>query len=629
MSNINIDLANLQNGAYVVGHAQEKDVDSLVISLDSTMQGYDLYKLIATRRDGAAVESDEIEAANNTLSISLQAKFLKCGGIVNAQVFAFNIVDGELEQIKASDSFRLNVAESVAEIMRQYEDEPDLKHIYPGEVGIPELSEDVQKTLSAIDSIAEEGEDIFDHSIDPSDITRESGKNINNYGNVVNNTKYSYLWFQVPTTGKYRITSSITSQCFVNVYSSATFAQANLISRVKYTETMDVACEAGQYIAVCAYETTFTITVIYSTHKTCSLKDDVPLTPTMDEQVRTMISEKTDAFYHTGYFSPGGEWVRGDWDGWNQTQSKSYRARRVEPIEFDRDVLLVADDGFYIFLYGESGTISSADNVVKLPANTPAKITVRRINEDYSEVADVDDFATKVKVSTPQADIERLQNTFVDVSMFERIGVCGDSYAGGGGIISGITALTWGKNLERQAGITVDIYAKSGITIEGWNNNQNVGLPALLNGPKCGLYWFAHGINGTSTPEKIGTPEDMTTEPRPSTFYGQYAYAIEQVQAFSPNSRIVIAQILGSSYKLEQKIYAPVNEAIRNIAEHFEIPCIRLADDDFYKSIVYSSSQRSNHPVAMTSAGMAMANRRLLSKCIIDNSDYFINYKGV
>ena len=317
----------------------------------------------------------------------------------------------------------------------------------------------------------------------------------------------------------------------------------------------------------------------------------------------------------------------GDWSTYSSTTDRSYRVRYKTSLEYDRDVYILADEGYLVVAIQSDGTGHSANPIIKIPKNNAFRLYVRRFTENTSEViSDITPFVNAVHISTALAPIELYSPTFTDVSMFERIGVGGDSYSAGGGIISGIKPLTWCKNLERQAGISVDIYAKSGESIVDWNADQSNGLPALLAGTECGLYFLWHGINGTSSAESLGTSADMSANPHPQTFYGQYVEAIEQIKTTFPNARIVVATVEGTNFGLYQSNYANANTAIKAIAEYCEIPCIDIAADDFYRSMWYADNSKSSHPTAMLTAGMAMANRRLISKCIQDNPNYFVDY---
>lgn len=331
--------------------------------------------------------------------------------------------------------------------------------------------------------------------------------------------------------------------------------------------------------------------------------------------------ETTDGWYSL----PVEDFALNDWTGWSGgTTSRTNRVRYNKILSFQRRVFILAAPGFYLNGYYADGSFET-QKCVELPANKQVRIYIRRITE-ISETADINEFASSMLISSGFAGMEKYEHTYTDVTMFPRIGISGDSYSAGGGVISGIRSLTWGKNIERESGVIVDIYAQSGISIQQWTTNSENGLPALLAGEECGLYWFAHGINGTGSDASIGTPEDMSAEPKPNTFYGQYVYAIEAIQRVFPQARIVIATITGTSYSLYETKYKKVNNALRNIAEYCSVPLIDLADDDFYKSNWYANHHLSNHPTVMLNAGIAHANRRLLAKCIMENDSYFIDY---
>lgn len=349
----------------------------------------------------------------------------------------------------------------------------------------------------------------------------------------------------------------------------------------------------------------------------------------MESDIAAVTANTKGFTTENGYSAlPADLFVLGDWGSWTGIFNRQYRVRSKSTITFTRDTYLIAGLGYYLETFTEN-SYSGLKTCIKMPADVSFKVNIRKITEDTSSTADLNTYVSAMEVSSPVAGIEKFQHTFTDVTMFPRVGISGDSYSAGGGIISGVTALTWGKNMERESGVIVDIYARSGESIVGWNSDTTNGLPALLAGPECGLYWFQHGINGTSTDAAIGTPEDMEADPKPDTFYGQYVYAIQAVQQTFPNARIVLATIAGTSYGNYQTIYAKVNSAIHNIAEYCSVPVIDIIQDDLYRSRWYADSMRSNHPTAMLNAGIAHANRRLLAKCIMDNPEYFVNYGSI
>lgn len=460
--------------------------------------------------------------------------------------------------------------------------------------------------------------------------------NLTGTGSATNNTFYFLVTEDVDV---YVVPNGNPSTTCIGTFSGSPYGTANRVSPVYSNKTDDyplpteanpLHVTAGQYLTFSFYnwgtlEGSNWVVYAIGTGSTV-LKSTLPLTSEMESQVDEKIAKVSDVMV-TGYYHLTGSWARGAWDNSGTTiDSRNYRIHYTEPITLNHKVTIIMDQGFLVAGYAD-GVFFNGATCKTLQAGVEYKIYVRRYEEDSSEIADIDTFANALNVSTALAQVELYAPTFADVSMFERVGVCGDSYAAGGGIISGIRPLTWGKNLERQAGITVDIYARSGQNVMEWNVDATNGLPALLNGAECGLYWLQHGINGTSTAEQFGSLEDITTYPHPNTFCGQYTEAIEQIKTAFPNARIIMSTIIGSSFALYQSSqYAPVNEAIRAIAEHCEVMVVDVADDDFYRSPYYSAWIRSNHPTAMQCAGIAMANRRLISKCIQENGDYFVNY---
>lgn len=464
---------------------------------------------------------------------------------------------------------------------------------------------------------------------------------LSNPGNLTGatSTKNKYFSFLASEEMDIYLVCTQGSAREIGVFNNSQYGSANRATAIYASDTpsypMPTALnplhvEAGQYVTFSIYNSSIGISgTVWSIHSLVqgdsSLKSTLPLTAKMEKTVDEKIEDLKDTVLQTGYFQiPAENWARHAWDGYNATDSRNFRVRCKLDIEFQNPVILLSDKDFYMCVYKEMGGMIGPLTYYYLPSNTKIHLYIRRVVEDTTENADVQLFSNALKIQTKISDIYLYAPTFTDVSMFERVGIGGDSYASGGGIISGITALTWGKNLERQAGITVDIYAKSGQTVYEWLSDQNRGLPALLSGTECGLYWLQHGIN---IPDAgIGTPADMSANPHPATFYGSYVEAIEQIKTTFPSARIVLANIIGTGYNLYLAQYNEINEAIAAIAQYCEVPLVDVGEDAFYRSYFYDTYNASNHPTAMQNAGIAMANRRLISKCIRNNPSYFINY---
>lgn len=460
------------------------------------------------------------------------------------------------------------------------------------------------------------------------------GMTVSNPGNLTGTTSNKYNTFYLLAENDMDVVVDFRSTANSNkigVFSGSPYGEANRVSAIydsgdeTYplpTPSAPLHVEAGQYVSW-SYSNGATVDnaawVLYQvTDWTATLKDSLPLTAEMVQDVNLKLQD--------GWQPVPAAFELGGYTGYNSKDSRTYRVRTSGYIEFPYEYFIKADSGYYVAAHLDDDTSLSAYHIIRIPKNKKACVYVRRVTEDTTETVDVATFAAAIKMSTKLSDMLLYAPTFTDVSMFLRVGIGGDSYAAGGGIISGIRPLTWGKNLERQAGIDVDIYAKSGQTIVQWVTDATNGLPALLAGEECGLYWLQHGINGTSTAEDLGTSADMSANPHPATFYGQYVEAIQQIQEAFPDARIVLATVTGSDYGLSKTNYANVNTAINAIAEYCSVPVIDVTEDEFYRTAWYADGMRSNHPTAMIAAGMAMANRRLISKCIQDNPLYFVEF---
>ena len=504
----------------------------------------------------------------------------------------------------------------------------------------------LQQDEDAIDRV-EEKTDIYGQVIDIEQITesvdvsgavRIPNKTINNYRNQTSSSVGSILYFTVTESGTYHLTPSTTSQFNANIYQNVTqdsdIKSANWVKSMTRVNTTtreaEEYLEAGQTIVASAFDGSYTFTLGKIVGGTATIKSTVQLTAAQAAEVDGKIKTVTDELLDDGLISLNPNvCALHAWDSYTHSDNRNYRVRITDDITFAYDCYVLMAPGFNVAGYDETGTgLGGLFATLKLEKGVKYHLYIRRSVEDSSETADIEEFAAALKFTTSLSPIELYKPTFTDVSMFPRIGVCGDSYASGGGIISGVRPLTWGKCLERQTGVAVDIYAKSGQSVMQWVEDTTNGLPALLAGEECGMYWMQHGINGTGTDETLGTAADMSASPRPNTFYGQYTEAVMQMKEHFPYARIVLATIVGSSWMLAHEFsrYVKANAAIRAIAEYCEVPCIETASDEFYRTYFYSLYTRSNHPTAMQNAGIAMANRRLISKCIQENPDYFVEF---
>ena len=74
--------------------------------------------------------------------------------------------------------------------------------------------------------------------------------------------------------------------------------------------------------------------------------------------------------------------------------------------------------------------------------------------------------------------------------------------------------------------------------------------------------------------------------------------------------------------------YDAFNTAIKNIANHYSVPCLILTDDDYFNSSFYLDKMHNNHPTALQYVGYANAIDRLLTQAMMKNYSYFENFSS-
>ena len=213
------------------------------------------------------------------------------------------------------------------------------------------------------------------------------------------------------------------------------------------------------------------------------------------------------------------------------------------------------------------------------------------------------------------------------VSLFDNMGVCGDSYTKAqfyksGTLVGDNGIISWGKILGRMSGIDVSVYASSGADTDTWQERSDC-LPALLADSAKRLYVFALGINDY-TYVTLGTIADIKEDytENPNTFYGNWGRIIDQVMAHAPNAKIVLCKCW-----LVDSVYSNyANDAIAAVASHYSIPFIDPADNAYFKSLAFTGGMDGGHPTPTQQSGMAKAVKELIEKCMEDNTAYFNDY---
>ncbi len=227
-----------------------------------------------------------------------------------------------------------------------------------------------------------------------------------------------------------------------------------------------------------------------------------------------------------------------------------------------------------------------------------------------------------------------IKTDYVSLSMFEKIGVIGDSYASGEIYVGGSGAdhynLSWGQNIARMCGVTCTNYSRGGLTTKTWLSNTTYGLAKLLADDPLQLYMICLGLNdygqiGQGT-YSLGTIDDVKQDytQNPDTFYGNYGRILGNIKTHAPNAKIIMCTVTEG----QPNDFSTVNTAIVAIAEALELPLINLRDDSFFTSQFYRDTLVSNHPVAVGYSAYANGIMRLFAKCAIDNLNYFKDYVG-
>ena len=132
------------------------------------------------------------------------------------------------------------------------------------------------------------------------------------------------------------------------------------------------------------------------------------------------------------------------------------------------------------------------------------------------------------------------------------------------------------------------------------------------------------GIND-KTYVSLGSIEDITSHSSyndyPNTYYGNYGKIIEKIKEHAPNAKIIMSKLFTVCYANGSYYWA--STANEEIASHYGIPCLDTADSEFFTSALYEHYMVGGHPTAPLYSGIAKAMYDLLSKCIMDNIEYF------
>lgn len=279
--------------------------------------------------------------------------------------------------------------------------------------------------------------------------------------------------------------------------------------------------------------------------------------------------------------------------------------------------------------------VSNANQLVHYPSNVPG--TVRTFSCDINDSAGefqilIDSnnvlyhricWGNPITWGAWKSEPKHIDSS---ISLFQNIGIIGDSYASGelyaDGKYTDHYDISWGQILARKNGIKAVNFSKGGLTTRAWLVDDH-GLALLNSSDPQDLYVIVLGINDY---QKLGDPylgveNDVNTGA--DTFYGNYGKIISAVKSKAPQAKIVLATM---SYDAQGTAHN-YNEAIKTLAKHFGLPVIEQNSDPLFTSDLYLNHMVGGHPTAPVYAAMANAFQRLIEKSMVENLDYFMTYK--
>lgn len=272
-------------------------------------------------------------------------------------------------------------------------------------------------------------------------------------------------------------------------------------------------------------------------------------------------------------------------------------------------------------------SIDSTERTYTYTADSNCDVVISS-NKSTSVIYTVDRKTIPESLDELYSNLPALQSELCNLSLFEKFGVVGDSFASGELYFNSSYHdkynISWGQIMARKHGTICTNYSSGGLHTRSWLT-ANKGLPLLLSSDPEDIYYLALGINDVYSLgiDYLGSITDITShesyDDYGDTFYGNYGRIIEQILEHAPHAKIVMFTCASTTGN-----YPAFNNAIIEIAEHYNIPYIVQADDPFFHSTIYTNMSGS-HPTAIGYSGMAVAFERLLNKCIVNNQNYFFD----
>lgn len=223
---------------------------------------------------------------------------------------------------------------------------------------------------------------------------------------------------------------------------------------------------------------------------------------------------------------------------------------------------------------------------------------------------------------------------YTSASMFQTVGVIGDSYASGAIFVDqngelvpeDCYDLSWPQVLARICGFTAYNYSAGGMTTKIWLNPEGeyhrVRSIEMMNNTQANdLYIVALGINDCMN-ITLGSIADIESDSTDS-FYSYYGRIIRAIRNHAPKAIIMLSTNADFGGALDT-----FSQAIKNIGRYYEFPVLDLSKSSFFQSSFYRNNKVSWHPIAITYAGMAKEYKALIENALVNNVTKYKEYKG-
>lgn len=225
---------------------------------------------------------------------------------------------------------------------------------------------------------------------------------------------------------------------------------------------------------------------------------------------------------------------------------------------------------------------------------------------------------------TPDSSVN-MRELYPSMSVFQKLGVIGDSYASGELAFDGKNIdhyeISWIQQIARRVGASAINFSIGGSQTRHWLLSDK-GLALLNSSDPQEFYVLALGINDRDMfgVSYIGVESDI--DGGADTFFGNYGKIIKAVIAKAPASKMVIATLAGSTDATNQ-----FNTAIRTLGTHFGIPVLEVNSDPLFTSALYNNNMVGGHPTAPVYSSMSVAYQRLIEQQMFTNFTYFSTFK--